>query len=97
MSTPSTMDSSSSDSGLFGQTELDAHTAGNFSDYDLWSDETILTGCCYLPIRLQFSETSKRLNVCCGGHIIWLKEKCPPHKNQRERGHLYKEEMSICK
>lgn len=69
MSSPSTMDSSSSDSGSFGQTELDAHTAGNFSDYDLWSDETILTGCCYLPIRLQFSETSKRLNVCCGGHI----------------------------
>lgn len=91
------MGSSSSDSALFGQTELDAHTVGNFSEYDFVAREIILTGFCHLPIWLRFSETSKRLNVCCEGHIIWLKEKCLPHKNQKERGHLYKEEVLICK
>lgn len=43
------------------------------------------------------SRNKQATNICCGGLIIWLNEKCLCHKNQRERGHLYKGEVSICK
>lgn len=74
--------------GLFSQTELGAHTAGNFSDYgDFVAREIILTGCCYLPVFLvAISRNKQATNVCCGGHIIWLNEKCLSHKNQKREG-----------
>lgn len=75
--------------GLFSQTELGAHTAGNFSDYgDFVAREIILTGWCYLPVRLRFPEISKRLMFVAEATLYgWMKN--VSLTRTKERGGIY--------